>query len=132
MAEKELQVREKQQVQAKAEETRTGRQYLPPVDIYESTDALTLIADMPGVSKDNVELHLEDDELTIRGRVSAEPKGEKMLWSEYEIGNYIRTFTLSGVVDQSKIEATMKNGVLVLTLPKVEAAKPRQIKVKAG
>ena len=131
MAESELKAREKQQVVPKAEETRREPKFIPSVDIYETTDALTLIADMPGVGKEGVDIRLEDNQLTIRGRVSTESTNEKILWSEYAVGDYMRNFTLSEVIDQSRIEATMKNGVLTLILPKVQAAKPRQITVKS-
>lgn len=131
MAESELQVREKQPVISKAEDIRREPQFIPAVDIYETTEALTLVADMPGVKKDGVDIRLEDNQLAIRGRVSSESKNERVLWSEYAVGNYVRTFTLSEVIDQSKIEAVMKNGVLTLTLPKVQAAKPRQVTVKS-
>jgi HSP20 family protein len=131
MAESELQVREKHPVISKAEGIRREPQFIPAVDIYETTDALTLVADMPGVKKDGVDIRLEDNQLAIRGRVSSESKNERVLWSEYAVGNYVRDFTLSEVIDQSKIEAVMRNGVLTLTLPKVQAAKPRQVTVKS-
>jgi HSP20 family protein len=131
MADGELQVRGKKPVVSKAEEIRKEPQFIPAVDIYETTDALTLVADMPGVKKDGVDIRLEDNQLAIRGRVSSEAANETTLLSEYTVGDYVRTFTLSEVIDQSKIEAVMKNGVLTLTLPKVQAAKPRQITVKS-
>jgi HSP20 family protein len=130
MEEKELKVREKKEVGGPGERTRPGPVFSPSVDIYESIDALTLVADMPGVGKDTVEIHVEDDELTIRGVVIKEAVNERAVYTEYEVGDFIRTFSLSAVIDQSKIEAGMKNGVLTLTLPKVAAAKPRQIAVK--
>ena len=132
MAEKELQVHEKQQVVSKTEETRRGPKFIPAVDIYETVDALTVVADMPGVEKEGVDIHLEDNQLTIRGLVSTDSSKEKVLWSEYSVGDYIRSFTLSEVIDQSKIEAKMTDGVLRLTLPKVEAAKPRKISIKSA
>ena len=131
MADNELQVHEKQQVVSKTEETRRGPKFIPAVDIYETVDALTVVADMPGVDKEGVDIHLEDNQLTIRGLVSTDSSKEKVLWSEYSVGDYIRSFTLSEVIDQSKIEATMKNGILTVTLSKVQAAKPRQIAVKS-
>ena len=132
MEEKELKVREKKEVGGPGEPTRPGPVFSPSVDIYESVDALILVADMPGVGKDTVEIHVEDDELTIRGVVIKEAVNERAVYTEYEVGDFIRTFSLSAVIDQSKIEASMKNGVLTLTLPKIEAAKPRQITVKGG
>ncbi|ROQ89567.1 Hsp20/alpha crystallin family protein [Desulfosoma caldarium] len=130
MADKDLQVREKQEVQTQAETTRNIPVYIPAVDIYETQDALKLVADMPGVSPENVDIDLRDDQLTIRGTVTLEGEGETMLLREYGVGDYFRQFTLGRVIDQSKIEAAMKNGVLTLTLPKVDKAKPRKVEVK--
>ena len=129
---KQLQAQEKKEMETKAELTQTRPVFVPPVDIYETEDALILLADMPGVSNDGVEIHLEDNELTIRGKVKDQPKGTTTLYSEYRSGDYFRRFTLSNIIDQDKIEAVMKDGVLKVVLPKAEAAKPRQIKVKAG
>ena len=130
MEEKELQAQEKQELQTQAESTRNVPIYIPPVDICESADALTVIADMPGVSPDSVDIDLKENQLTIRGTVTLEGDGEHVLLREYGIGDYYRQFALGKEIDQSKIEASMKDGVLTLTLPKVEVAKPRKISVK--
>lgn len=132
MAEKDIQVREKKEVQTQAETTRNIPVYIPAVDIYETEEALTLVADMPGVSPDNVDIDIRDDQLTIRGTVSLEGEGETMLLREYGVGDYYRQFTLGRIIDQSKIEAAMKDGVLTLTLPKVDKAKPRKVVVKTS
>ena len=129
---RQLQPHEKKEVETKAELTQTRPVFVPAVDIYETNDALVLLADMPGVSNDGVEIHLEDNELTIRGKVKEEKKGHAPLYTEYRSGDYFRRFTLSNIIDQDKIEAVMKDGVLKVMLPKAEAAKPRQIQVKAG
>ncbi|MFP3869054.1 MAG: Hsp20/alpha crystallin family protein [Desulfobacteraceae bacterium] len=133
MAEKELQPREKESIATKAEPTRPGRVFVPPVDIYENPEALVLLADMPGVASDKITVDLKDNRLTITGEISL-PQGEQeqLLVQEYETGNYLREFTLGQIIDQNRIEANMKNGVLRLVLPKVEKAKPRKIEVKAG
>ncbi|OPX21125.1 MAG: heat-shock protein Hsp20 [Desulfobacca sp. 4484_104] len=133
MVEKELQPREKEAMPTKTELTRPGRVFLPAVDIYENPEALVLLADMPGVAPDKVMVDLTDDRLTITGEISP-PRGEQeqLLVQEYETGNYVREFTLGQIIDQNRIEATMKNGVLRLVLPKVEKAKPRKIEVKVG
>lgn len=133
MAEKELQPKEKEAVPVKTELTRPGRVFVPAVDIYENPEALVLLADMPGVSSDRVTVDLKDDHLTITGEISP-PRGEKehLLVEEYETGNFLREFTLGQSIDQSRIEASMKNGVLQLVLPKVEKAKPRKIEIKVG
>ena len=132
MSGNELQVKDKKEAEVRGEPTRRGAVFVPPVDIFENQDSLVLIADMPGVGGDGVEIHLKDNELTINGRVADEVSKAAPVYEEYETGNYLRRFTLSNVIDQSKIGASMKNGVLKVVLPKAEAAKPRQITVKAG
>ena len=129
---KQLQPHEKKELESKSELTQTRPVFVPAVDIYETKDALVLLADMPGVSNDGVEIHLEDNELTIRGKAKEEKKGVTPLYTEYRSGDYYRKFTLSNIIDQDKIEAIIKDGVLKVVLPKAEAAKPRQIQVKAG
>lgn len=130
MAEKDIEVREKKEVQTQSETTRNIPVYVPAVDIYETEEALTLVADMPGVSPENVDIDIRDDQLTIRGTVTLEGEGETILLREYGVGDYFRQFTLGRIIDQSKIEAAMKNGVLTLTLPKVDKARPRKVDVK--
>ncbi len=132
MAEKDIQVREKKEVQTQAETTRNIPVYIPAVDIYETEEALTLVADMPGVYPENVDIDIRDDQLTIRGTVTLEGEGESVLLREYGVGDYYRQFTLGRMIDQSKIEAAMKDGVLTLTLPKVDKAKPRKVVVKTN
>lgn len=130
MADKDLQAREKVEVATEAESTRNVPVYVPAVDIYESQDALVVVADMPGVSPDNVTIDVHDNTLTIRGTVTVEDVKERVHIQEYGVGDYSRQFTLGRVIDQSKIEAAMKNGVLTLTLPKSDISKPRKISVK--
>jgi HSP20 family protein len=130
MTEKELQVREKQEVKAGLESTRNVPVYVPPVDIYESQDAIVILADMPGVAPEGVDVDLRDNQLTFTGKVVLEESKERMLLQEYGVGDFYRQFTLSSRIDQGKIEASMKAGVLVLTLPKAEVAKPKKITVK--
>jgi HSP20 family protein len=133
MSDKDLQVQEKQEVQTDAETTRNVPLYVPAVDIYESNDSLTLVADMPGVSPDHVDIDLKDNQLTIQGTVGVEEgKGEQVLLREYGVGDFYRQFTIGKLIDQSRIEASMKEGVLTLTLGKVEAARPRKINVKTA
>jgi len=129
---KEIQKTEPLEV-AKVEQTRPGVVYTPAVDIFETPDALTLLADMPGVKPTNLRIDLRAGVLTLAGVVEARPQaGRESLFVELEPGNYYRQFTLSDVIDQSRIEAKLTDGVLRLHLPKVEAVKPRQITVKAG
>ena len=113
------------------ERTRSKRLYTPLVDIIEGKDSLYLVADMPGVDANSVDITLEKNVLTINGTVEPEiPEEHRLVSSEYGIGDYQRTFTLSNEIDGGRIEATVKNGVLRLTLPKAEAAKTRKIPVK--
>ena len=131
MADNDLQVEEKKEVQATGESTRDVPVFVPPVDIYESENALTLLADMPGVPIDNIDIDLDSDQLTIRGKITAPTEEGKVIFREYVAGDYYRQFTLSSDIDRGKIQASMKDGVLKLVLPKAEAAKPRKITVNA-
>lgn len=132
MAEKELQPKAKETAPVKSETTKPGRVFLPAVDIYETAEAIVVLADMPGVPADKVTIDVKDSQLSISGEI-AQPWGEQeqLLVQEYEVGNFFREFTLGQLVDQNRIEAAMKDGVLRLTLPKVEKAKPRKIEIKA-
>jgi HSP20 family molecular chaperone IbpA len=136
MAEKEMNeiaTKEKQQLSKGQEQTRPGRYYVPDVNIYEFDDSLKLWADMPGVKEKDVDVTLKDGMLTLVGKVSTDLySGLRPLYTEYNIGNYYREFILNEDIDESKIRATMRNGVLELTLPKKEHAKPRRIEVQAG
>jgi HSP20 family molecular chaperone IbpA len=116
-----------------SERTRSGKVFIPPVDIIESDDALTLMADMPGVDERNLEITLDNDILSIQANV--EPAlfdGYDLVYQEYEVGDYQRSFTLSETINREKIEATYKNGVLQLHLPKAEPAKPKKISIKTS
>ena len=132
MADKDLQVQEKQELQTKSESTRNVPIFVPAVDIYESENDLTLLADMPGVPIDNVDIDLNDDQLTIRGTAVPEELSGTVLLREYSVGDYYRQFTVSSAIDRNKIAASMKDGVLRLVLPKAEAVKPRKIEVKTS
>jgi HSP20 family molecular chaperone IbpA len=130
---KELQVKEKQEVAASAEQTRTGLVFTPDVDIFENDNELILLADMPGVEPDSLKIDLRDNTLTLSGNVEAEDTSqEESLLVEYETGHYYRQFNMSEIIDQEKIEANLTDGVLRLTLPKVAKATPRQITVSVG
>jgi len=129
----ELKVREKQAFETPAEQTKPGPVFTPGVDIFETEKAITLLADMPGVKADDLTVDLRDDTLTLVGEVSDSAKisGEKVI-EEYRTGRYYRQFSLSEVIDQEKIDAKLSDGVLRLTLPKVEKATPRRIAVQVG
>lgn len=129
MSAQELSVRNKQEV-TREEPTRPGRTYMPDVDIYETQDRLWLRADLPGVDEQSVRVDLADGVLTLSGQVSLkEYENLTPVYSEYNIGNYVRRFTLSDSIDSGGITARMTNGVLELELPKAERAKPRKIEV---
>jgi len=132
MPEQEIASRKKQQVEG-TEQTRPGRYFMPDVDISENDDALRLWADMPGVSEKDVNITLKDGVLTITGVVSTAGYDELApLYTEYNVGNYVRQFTLNEQIDEASIKARMRNGVLQVELPKREQAKPRKIEVTAG
>ena len=115
---------------APEEQTRPGRSYRPNVDIVETPEGLRLWADMPGVDETSVDIELSDGVLEIRGRVATE-EYEKLrpVYTEYNVGNYEARFRLSSAIDETRISAKLKNGVLALELPKSEAAKPRRIAI---
>jgi len=125
---------EKQALDATAEmeNTRNGYTFVPRVDIYETENSIVLLADMPGVNEDSVDITLEKNILTIVGYAEPQaPENFEPAYSEYRFGSYKRTFALSDEVNREQIEATVKNGVLRLVMPKAEAAKTRKITVKA-
>lgn len=114
----------------KKEETRSQERYVtPPVDIYETAEGLVVKADLPGVAKDGLDLQVENNLLTIRARASHAAPGD-LLYREYELAHFFRQFELTDRVDQQRISADLKNGVLTLSLPKAEEAKPRRIDVR--
>jgi HSP20 family protein len=117
---------------ARPEMTRGGLYFTPRVDIYETDKELTLYAELPGVQPSDVDLHYEQGELVLQGRLRPRPAGGRrnVLWQEYEEGDFYRAFTISESIDASRIEAECKNGALVVHLPKAESARPRQIQVR--
>src|SRR5512146_1894098 len=132
MPEQEIITKEKQQVEG-TEKTRPGRYFVPDVDICEYDDMLRLWADMPGVSEKDVEVVLKDNLLTISGVVDAGMYDQLApLYTEYNVGNYYRQFAINEAIDDSRIKARMRNGVLEVELPKREQAKPRKIQVQGA
>lgn len=123
-------VREKAEAQESG--SYEGRWFEPAVDIYETDDALTLVADLPGVGAEDVSTDLRDNLLTITARFKNDASQWKPVYEEYAEGHYTRQFRLGQQIDQAKISAVMKDGVLTLTLPKADAAKPRKIQVQVG
>jgi HSP20 family protein len=130
---KEIKVKEKQGVTTPAEQTIPGLVFTPEVDIFETDKAITLLADIPGVKPEKLNIDLRDNVLTVTGEVDRlEATDENPLTVEYETGRYYRQFTLSEVIDQTKIDAKLNLGVLRLKLPKVAKAAPRKIAITAG
>ena len=130
MAEQTVATRSQQRTPPSREETRSQERYVtPPVDIYETGEGLVVKADLPGVAKENLEVRVENNLLTIRGKSAHVAPGEP-IYREYELANFFRQFELNERVDQAKISADLKFGVLTLNLPKAEEAKPRTIDVK--
>jgi HSP20 family protein len=126
----ELKLQQKQEMVQKGEPTKPVKHFIPAVDIYEDDKAITVEAEMPGVSKDDISIDLKDGTLTIKGTIagiSGPPK--EFLLKEYETGLYFRRFNVSEKIDQEKIGASTKNGILTISLPKIEPAKPRKIAV---
>jgi len=114
------------------ESTRNHERYVaPPVDIYETRDGLVVLADLPGVSQEALDVRVDNNVLTIRGHARHAVAGDSV-YREHELVNFFRQFELSDKVDQNRITADLKCGVLTLQLPKAEEAKPRQIEVRVG
>ena len=129
---KEIQVKDKQEVTSPAEQTRPGLVFTPDVDIFETETTITMLADLPGVRPEDLNIDLRDNTLTISADISPVEGGdEEDILIEYETGKYYRQFSLSEVIAQEKIDAKLTDGVLRLTLPKVEKAVPRKITVAA-
>ena len=132
MAERTVATRPQEKASSSREETRSQERYItPPVDIYETTDGLVVTADLPGVAKDGLDMRVENNLLTIRAKAAHLAPGGPV-YREYGLVNFFRQFELNEKVDQSKISAELKHGVLTLNLPKAEEAKPRKIEVKVA
>ena len=130
MSPQELQIQQKREVDKKQEATVPARSFVPVTDIYEAENALIVVLEMPGVEKSNVDISVEAGVLSIEGRLDfSKYEAMQPVYTEYNIGHYRRSFSLSNKIDQSKIGAEMKDGVLTITLPKAEEAKPRRISI---
>jgi HSP20 family protein len=117
---------------SRTENTRNGKFFAPRVDISETATELLLVADLPGVKPDGIDLRYENGELVLRGKVATDrPQGMPVL-EEYDTGDFYRVFQIHETIDASKIEAEHKNGVLTVHLPKQESVKPKQVQVRAG
>lgn len=126
----ELAVQEKKELVSKEEKTVPARYYVQNTDIYETDDALTVVMEIPGVEKKDVEVNIENDVLRVEGRIDfAKYEGLEPLYTEYNVGHFARTFTLSNKIDQQQITAQLDDGVLTLTLKKAKEALPRKIAI---
>ena len=127
---KTLQKRKSQEVK-NVERTHDRKVFIPVVDIYETNDQIILMAEMPGVDEKSIDVTLDNDVLTLRGQVTpVTPKGYELVYSEYEIGDFERSFSINESINADKIEAQYSSGVLTVRLPKAEPAKAKKIEVK--
>ena len=125
-----LAVQEKKELVSKEEKTVPARYYVQITDIYETDDALTVVMEIPGVEKKDVEVNVENDVLQVEGRVDfTKYEGLEPLYTEYNVGHFARSFTLSNRIDQQQIAAQLEDGVLTLTLKKAKEAMPRKIAI---
>jgi HSP20 family molecular chaperone IbpA len=129
-AAQELAVRDKKELVTKEEKTVPGRYYIPYADIFETDEALSVVMEMPAVEKKDISIALENDILRVDGRIDfSKYEGMEPVYTEYNVGHYSRSFTLSNKIDQEGITAQLEDGVLTLTLPKARQAQPRRISI---
>jgi HSP20 family protein len=125
-----LEVQEKKEAVSREEKTVPTRYYVPNTDIYETDDALTVVMEIPGVEKKDVEVSVEDDVVRVEGRIDfAKYDGLEPVYTEYNIGHFARAFSLSNQIDRQQISAQLEDGVLTLTLKKAKEAQPRRIAI---
>jgi HSP20 family protein len=134
MADKqELQVQQKREVDKGQEAMTPTRAFMPNADIFETEDALTVVLEMPGVDRDHIDIGVDNGVLTVEGQIDfGKYEGLQPVYSEYNVGPYRRSFRISNRIDQDKISAEMRDGVIKLVLPKAEEAKPHKIEVRSG
>jgi HSP20 family protein len=125
-------IREKHELSSSQQGTYQGPYFEPAVDIYENDQAIVMKADVPGVEAGDIDTDLRDNVLTITARVGSRDDKWKPVYEEYRVGHFTRQFRLGQQIDQMKISAELKDGVLTLTLPKADSAKPRRIEVKTA
>jgi HSP20 family protein len=129
----DIQKSEDDSISARPEQTRSGPVYTPAVDIFENDSTITVLADMPGVKANDLKIDLRESVLTLTGRASVpDTSNELHVLREYEPGLFFRQFTVGEMIEQSKIDAQLRDGILRLELPKAERARPRQIAVRSG
>jgi HSP20 family protein len=125
-----LQPQEKQELLSKDEKTVPVRHFVPVTDIFETEDALTVVMEVPGVGRDAIDINLESDVLKIEAKIyPSKYEGMEPLYTEYNVGHFPRSFTLSNKIDRQQISARLEDGVLILTLKKMKEAVPRKIAI---
>ena len=125
-----LQPQEKKELTSKDETTVPVRYFVPTTDIFETEDALTVVMEVPGVDREAIDIHIENDVLKIEAKIDpAKYEGMEPLYTEYNVGHFARSFALSNKIDQQQISAKLEDGVLTLTLKKAQEAMPRKISV---
>ena len=130
MSNQSLEVQQKKEVVTKGEKTVPARYYVPSTDIYETDDALQVVMEVPGVDRKNIDVKLENSELHVEARIDfTKYDGMEPLYTEYSVGHFARSFSLSQLIDQNNIAANLADGVLTLTLKKVQRAQPRKIEI---
>ena len=130
MNDKELALQEKRELAASEERTEAGRFYSPHTDIHETNDAVTVTMEVPGVGKPDIDVRLEKNVLTVTGTIDSKRyESLRPIYSEYNVGNFVRSFTLSTEIDRGEITATVTDGVLTVRLPKAPQAVARRIEI---
>ena len=125
-----LEVQEKKELVSKEEKTVPSRYFVPTTDIFETEDALTVVMEIPGVAKPDVDVNIENDILRVEARIDhSKYEGLEPLYTEYNVGHFTRSFTLSSKIDQQQISAQLADGVLTLTLKKAKEALLRRIAI---
>ena len=125
-----LQPQEKKELVSQDEKTIPVRYFVPTTDIFETEDALTVVIEVPGVDKEALDINLENDVLKVEAKIDpAKYDGMEPLYTEYKVGHFARSFTLSNKIDQQQISAKLEDGILILTLNKAKEAMPRKISV---
>jgi len=125
-----LEVQQKKEMTSKEEQTVPSRYFVPHTDIFETEDGLVVVMEIPGVDKNALDVHLENDTLRVEGRIDrGNYEGLEPLYAEYNVGHFARAFTLSNKIDQGEISAQLTDGVLTLTLKKTKEAAPRRIAI---
>jgi HSP20 family protein len=130
---KEMEIQKQEMIPEETERTRECQCFIPRADIYEVDEDIIVMMDMPGINENAIDITLEKNVLNVKGFAQMDNReGYSLVFAEYETGDFERSFRISDSIDQERIEAIYKNGILKLTLPKAEEAKTRKIEVKVS